>query len=311
MLLKYSFKQIINYMLSGGVNFYRGFLANYLQLDCFGKVRMVEGLRDQELLSYIALYDDCRKARSRAIQRLDDEEVIKDILFHEYDDKLLFRASQRLMRLNPNSELFYDLNYVMSLEDEEELIDIYKNSIYKAPVIIDGSPVDMSAVYYYLVYWDERWGIRWAIASNPNLKDKKVLKSIVLKDYHTKVRRAALENPNFEEDEDFYCALALWDCKDVIRGIAASRISNEPILKQLALNEDSAFIRHYAVDNPNLTDQETLIHIALNDRHYGIRKDACLKINDADVLRQVIKKDYHSWVVKAAKERLKEIDNVD
>lgn len=282
------------------------FFLEFNSLDCSEKLNLMSGLDDQEILTEIALYDKCRKVRSRAIMRLNDESILEEILLNEYEDKLCFRAFQRLQRLNPDSSLFYDMDYIFNLEDEDELIDIYKNSIYKPPLIIDGYPVNLNAMYYYLIYWDERWRVRWAIASNPNLKNKRILKDMILKDYHIKVRAAAMGNPNFY-DEDLFCELALYSPKYTLRGVAASRLSNEGILKHLALNDEATFVRESATENPNLTDQEALVNIALNDRHYQIRKKACLKLEDKEVLRQVISKDYHSWVKKAAKERLREL----
>ncbi|WP_407375863.1 HEAT repeat domain-containing protein [Methanobrevibacter sp.] len=269
----------------------------------------VKNETDEEILADLALNDENWIIRKEAIKNpnLCDGDVLEEILLNEFEDYNCFFAYRKLKFHRPDSKLLINPFDVEKVKNESELIDIIEKSIYKAPKIIAGKSVDMCYVYPYLVCPDTRWKVRWYAAGNPNLCDCDVLSNIALFDYDLRVRCQALKNPNFD-DEDVINYLALNDCKYTVRGVAATFVRDESILKDIASHENESYVRQGVVSNPNMADESLLIDFALNDRDYHVRRQAALKISDDEVLKEIFLNDYHGDVRQAACSRLNDME---
>ncbi|MBR0471583.1 MAG: hypothetical protein IJI98_02665 [Methanosphaera sp.] len=88
-----------------------------------------------------------------------------------------------------------------------------------------------------------------------------------------------------------------------VRRDAVKELTDENILMDIAKNDESHHVRSEAVDNPNLTDEETLIYIIKNDKQ--LFKNNYLriveKINDKGVLSEIAETHFNDDVrLKAA-----------
>ena len=82
---------------------------------------------------------------------------------------------------------------------------------------------------------------------------------------------------------------------EIISGIAVSKITDEEVLIDLALNSPHDHIRREAIDNPNLKDNDALSEIILKEDNEFNRYWACGKITDRQYLLNLIfnKSYYH------------------
>ena len=254
---------------------------------------------DEAILSRLALKGPHWMIRKEAVKNpnLCDASVFEKVLQKESDDYICFYAYQRLESLNPDSKLLLNPRDVRRCSDEEKLIDIIRNSIYKSPSIAGGRRIHQCARYPYLVCPDRRWEVRYEAVDSPILTDENLLREVALYDYDLRVRCAAINNPNLN-DEKLFCHLALDDCRYSVRCDAAKRIQNESVLKEIIENDSKSCVRVNAISNPNLTDQSFLTDLAFNDYDYNVRIAAVLKIRDENVLKEIFANDCHGEVKK-------------
>lgn len=276
-----------------------------MDLELLAKIEQAKNETDPKALADMALKSPHWEIRNEAIHNhnLKDEFVFKKILMTEKDDFVAYNAYIRLFFINSDSAVFLNPQDVLKINDEDKLIHIVKHSIYKAPSIVAGERVNMAKVYPYLVNLDKRWVIRWAALSNPNLADEDFIRYVALKDYDLRVRCAAITNPNMRDGELFRI-LAKTSDKYSIRYDAVEYLTDEEILKEIALNDSSSAVRCNAVRNPNLRDKEFLNSLALNDHDYNVRREAVLRISDNEVLKRVFSNDGHGSVRQFACKRM-------
>ncbi len=263
------------------------------------KIDDVKNETNPEVLANLALNNPDWLIRKEAVKNpnLRDASVFEKVLLQEIDDYICFYAYGRLEFIDPNSKLILSPKDVRRCSDEDKLIDIIKNSIYRAPSIAGGKKIDLCKVYPYLVCPDRRWKVRYEAVNSPVLTDEDLLRRVALKDYDLRVRCGAINNPNLN-DQDLFCYLALNDCKYSVRCDAAKYIKNESVLKEIIANDSKSCVRVYAISNPNLTDQSFLTDLAFNDYDYNVRRAAVLKITDDNVLKEIFANDCHGEVKK-------------
>lgn len=88
--------------------------------------------------------------------------------------------------------------------------------------------------------------------------------------------------------QEVFTQIAKSQCDTSLRRLAISKIDDEEILKELAINDEDRFIRLEAIQNPNLTDLNTLSRIIADDEDEFNRYCACARIPDEDSLLQLI-----------------------
>lgn len=286
---------------------------------------------DYELLKIFNVHGDLR-IRMAALKKIKSRHFLIDIIsdttegYYCWEDYLFDLARRYPLSLDDCLE-----NHEFS---QEELIDLvrfsrYKKTRRKAVKYIRDIPL--------LEEWalnDSYPGLRRVIVALPRFKNQEILSTIALNDSAYSVRYAAIRNVNFNDDETL-SKLAVEDPHWLIREYAASQISDESILNDLAVNDSSCWVICKAITNPNfnsvsalrklgnhpnlwvskniaghpLTDDETLIDIALNNRWNCSREKAINRIRDRDVLKYISENDDDGWISLIAESRLKELND--
>lgn len=254
---------------------------------------------DEKILARLALKGPHWMVRKEAVKNpnLRDVSVFEKILLKEQDDYICFYAYGRLESLNPDSKLLLNPKDVRRCKDEDKLIEIIRDSIYKSPTITAGRRIHRCRKYPYLVCPDRRWEVRYEAANSPILTDENLLKEVALYDYDLRVRCGAINNPNLN-DEELFCRLALNDFSYSVRFDAAKYIKNESVLKEIIEKDNKSCVRVSAISNPNLSDQSFLTNLAFNDYDYNVRCAAVIKISDDEVLKEIFANDNHGEVKK-------------
>ena len=121
-----------------------------------------------------------------------------------------------------------------------------------------------------------------------------LLNDVALNDPNEFIVKLAVENTNFNNPE-VIMAIAESGRDVEIRKLAISKITDEKVLSDFALNDSNVFIRREAILNPNLSDFDILSEVIRNDDDGFNRHWACEKINDKDYLVKLIfnKSFYH------------------
>lgn len=114
-----------------------------------------------------------------------------------------------------------------------------------------------------------------------------LLESVALSDPEVLLRKAALEIPNFK-NQNVLCDIAKNSSEDDLRRIAVSKIIDEDVLADFALNDSSVFVRREAIQNLNLKNDDILIDVVKSDFDEFNRYWACQKIEDEDFLLKII-----------------------
>jgi len=174
------------------------------------------------------------------------------------------------------------------------------------------------------------WKIRKSAVMK--LKDKEILKNIVVNDKNYKVRIAAIKNRHFS-DQTLITQIVKIDKRLEVRKAAVEKINDSSLLANIAKNHEDAIVRKEAVKNScfnddkilsnislqdsdssvriaaikKLSDQELFIKIASNDKNYDVRLTAIDKIEDQKKIAEIAKK-YNSYWRRVV---LKKIKNKD
>ena len=284
---------------------------------------------DYELLKIFNVHRDMR-IRMAALEKIKSRHFLIDIVSdttesHYYWGDYLFDLERR-----------YPSSLDECLENNEfsqdELIDLVRFSRYKKTRIKAVKHIRDIPLLEDWALNDSYPGLRRAIVALPRFKNQEILSRIALNDSADAVRYAAIRNENFNDDA-VLSKLVLEDSYWLIREFAASQISDESILKDVALNDSSCWVICKAITNPNfkseealrklgnhpnlwvsknvaehpLTDEETLIDIALNNWWKFSREKAIGRIHDKEVLKHIAEND-DGLASYIAKSRLKELD---
>ena len=108
------------------------------------------------------------------------------------------------------------------------------------------------------------------------------------------VLKSLCENPNLDNQETLINAVFSIDDADIQR-MLLRKITDENLLADFALNNRNPFIRREAIQNPNLTNLNTISEIIKNDDDELNRVLAIYKIPDGEALLEIIfnKSLYH------------------
>jgi hypothetical protein len=139
--------------------------------------------------------------------------------------------------------------------------------------------------------------------ASENLVDKAVLAEIVFNDDNGNVRKAAVENVNFSNQEQLQDVLKN-DVYNEVRIAAIKKLTNRELLSDIAEQDENVFVREAAVEK--LTDRVLLANIAKNDKEYSVRMAAVANSNltDQSLLTSIARKDDDSRIRQAAAEKL-------
>ena len=219
------------------------------------KLDLIRNSSNQDEIIDIALNDNDWHVRQLAVKHVEDESVLKSILNNDLSTNVAVTAMNRI-------------------DDEDFLIDTCLNNPF--------SHIRLAALNRIC---DEK------LISDDDLKS--LLSEVALNDPDDFICQTALTNPNFY-DEGVLERIAESGRDVKIRCGAILKITDENVLKELALNSPDKFIRNAAIQNLNLNDADILTRIIRDDEDEFNRYWACEKINDENLfLTLIFDKSYY------------------
>ena len=220
------------------------------------KIEFIKHSDNQEKIVDIAQNDSDWHVRQFAVAYIEDEETLKDILVNDPISSVSIKAMEQI-------------------NDIDFLTDACLNNPF--------SHIRLATLTRIT---DE------SLLSSEDLSG--LLNSVAINDPNEFIVKLAVENNSFNSQE-VLISLAESGHDEEIRKIAISKITDEKILSDFALNDSSVFIRREAILNPNLCDFDILSEVIRNDSDEFNRHWACEKINDKDYLLKLLfnKSFYH------------------
>lgn len=213
------------------------------------KIEIIKRSANQEMIIDLARNDEKWNIRRTAVEYIEDEDILKEILNEEYVTAVCITAMQKI-------------------EDSDFLADICLNHpdahLRLACVnricdesLLEGDKLDM------------------------------LLERVALNDPDEFVSKSVVENPNFTNQGSLINILRKRDDEIIVRE-ALKKITSEDILSDYALNSSNEFIRREAILNPNMTDFKILSEIIKKDDDQFNSNWACEKIDECNYLLSMI-----------------------
>ncbi|WP_407376370.1 HEAT repeat domain-containing protein [Methanobrevibacter sp.] len=259
-------------------------LKRYALEDCSEKIReiAVSKITDPALLCYIVKNDRNINVVKRAIQNIDDEEVLNNLF----------------MELSKIGIANYEIYYAI---------------IEKIASVIAGEKLLAE-----IAFNDSRWAIRREAVRK--ITSQEVLVEIALNNSDCDVRQEAVRRITNQDvlaeislnDSDPYVrreAVGKITNQDVLAEIASNdypwicyeavkRITSQEVLVEIALNNQERDVCSEAVRR--ITNQEVLVEILLNDSYDNFSGDAIEGISDKEVLLEILSVKSPDFVMNAA-----------
>ena len=225
-------------------------------MTSYDVMELIKRSSNQEEIIDIAQNDSDWHIRQFAVAYIEDEEALKDILINDSINSVSIKAMEQI-------------------SDIDFLIDVCLNNPF--------SHIRLATLNRII---DE------SLLLTSDLTN--LLNNVALNDPNEFIVKLAVENTNFNNPEVIMTIAE--SGRDVeIRKLAISKITDEKVLSDFALNDSNVFIRREAILNPNLSDFDILSEVIRNDDDGFNRHWACEKINDNDYLVKLIfnKSFYH------------------
>lgn len=203
----------------------------------------------QEELIDIARNDSDWNVRASAVERICDENVLKDVFRNDSVVMVKIRAVSNINDL-------YFLTDECRNNPQGHIRYAILNRILDEG-LLEGKDLDLLLVH------------------------------LTLNDPEVAVSETACRNLGCD-NQDVFVNVARSARDEAIRCQAASKITDEDVLKDLALNDESRFVRLEAIQNPNMADIDTLTFAIIDDDDKFNRFSAISKIVDADELTNII-----------------------
>ena len=296
-------------------------------------------ISDENILLDIAVNDDL-KVSEMAVLCIDDEEMLRRVIF-----ECPYTTSDALKRIQSNDVLlkivksdckyFYRSKACAKLSNEDDLKEIFLNDSdldVRAAAVANRHLAD-EAFLMDVACNSENPVLRRNAVSNYSFQNDDVLKTIALSDEDIGVCREAagkikskeiLEEIVFEFDDEFICRsivenpnftnqvllekIALSDLDEYARAACVKKIKSKEVLEHIALNDKCYSVRSNAVKNPNFTDENLLVRLAMNDESHHVRWEATDKISDNAVLAEIFYNDDNINVKSVACSRISDED---
>ena len=255
-------------------------------------------LTREDVLVNISYNDKDSFVRSEAVKKITDEEVLFNILQNDNSGTVCIEIAK-----NPNIKsqeiqcyivqmdfmnYWYRKELINKITDEKILCEISKHSYPPTDYDRKQNQISEYSVSYLAL---------------DNVEDESLLVDIALNsDYPTISMWAAIR---IKKEENLIKALASKHTK--CREKVVELISNDEVLIEVSLYDESKYVRENAVKN--LTDEEILTKIAKNDTSKWVRMSALRNsnLNDIDTLIEVINHDEDERVSSLAKNRMEEV----
>lgn len=213
------------------------------------KIEYIKKSNNQEEVIDTAKNDFDWQVRRVAVERIHDENVLKDIVNNDLTSAVAIKAMEHI-------------------DDEEFLSDICLNH--------PDAYVRLACVNRIS---DESLLLKEDLTS--------LLEKILYNDSNEIVLKNICENPSLDNPESLKSAVFNFDNVDIQR-LLLRKIAEESILTDFALYNENSIVRREAIQNPNLSDLDTLAEIIRKDNDEFNRLMAIYKIPDEESFLQII-----------------------
>ena len=213
------------------------------------KIESVRNSSNQDEVIYTAKNDIDWQVRRVAVEKINDENVLKDIVNEELTSAVAIKAMEHI-------------------DDIEFLSDICLNH--------PDAYVRLACINRMS---DESLLLKKDLTS--------LLDKILFNDPNDIVLKSVCENPYLDNQESLTKAVFTIENEDIKR-LLIRKITDEDMLADFALNSENKFLRLEAIQNPNLTDLDTISEIIIHDSDEFNRLMAIYKIPDEESLLEII-----------------------
>lgn len=213
------------------------------------KIESVRSSSNQDEVIYTAKNDIDWQVRRLAVEKINDENVLKDIVNEELTSAVAIKAMEHI-------------------DDKEFLSDICLNH--------PDAYVRLACINRMS---DESLLLKKDLTS--------LLDKILFNDPNDIVLKSVCENPYLDNQESLTKAVFTIENEDIKR-LLIRKITDEDMLADFALNSENKFLRLEAIQNPNLTDLDTISEIIIHDSDEFNRLMAIYKIPDEESLLEII-----------------------
>lgn len=213
------------------------------------KIESVRNSSNQDEVIYTAKNDIDWQVRRVAVEKINDENVLKDIVNDELTSAVAIKAMEHI-------------------DDIEFLSDICLNH--------PDAYVRLASINRIS---DESLLLKKDLTS--------LLDKILFNDPNDIVLKSVCENPYLDNQESLTKAVFTIENED-IKKLLLRKITDEAILADFALNSENKFLRLEAIQNPNLIDLDTISEIIIRDDDEFNRVMAIYKIPDDESLLEII-----------------------
>jgi len=295
------------------------------------RLKAIEELNDQEILSNLAFKDDAPRVRIAAINKITDENILvkhaknnsnqecRKIAVNNINDTNLLTEIAKMDYTgyrHLNDKTPFQLRSIAQHKDIENInltieicnlaVDKIKNPTLLTDIAFNATLVEVRKYSLKYIY-DEKVLVELAI------KEKFLLKTVVNK-VHTKssfvtlamnlpndikydsgLLNSIIQNINSDKD---LLNISKSAKNSEIRAFATKKlpsINNEDTFIEIAKNDPDSSVREESVKK--ITDEKVLADLALNDSSWDVRPRAVENkyLNDIDVLRKVAKSDSYYY----------------
>ncbi len=281
-------------------------LDEAMQLD------IVKSTSSQQLLAYFVNNSEFKYVHYRALERIDDEDILMDIAMNNkslyWGDNIVMTVSTYLEPAYYNSEKAFS-----KIHDKSKLIEIVKSighELYnlghlKSFIDDDDAWADIAVnanMPYHQIFAFKQFESRSALVralakcdldklnKNADYTGDNIFKRLIGQITDEDYQKYVLTN----SDEDFLKNIARTYKNSTLRALAISQIRDEDFLKEMAGDENS-LVRLNAVKN--IHDEEFLEGIVMNDEDSSVQKAAVENIHDEEFLKSFVMID-DFWSVR-------------
>lgn len=226
------------------------------------RIELIKRSYNQERIADIARCDPVWQVRLAAVENIEDESILKDILYHELTSKVAVKAME-------------------NINDRQYLCDVCLNH--------PDSYVRLACINRIT---DE------SLLSDEELS--LLLEKMLFNDPDLYVLKSVCENPNLTNQE-VLTRLAGSSVDETLKRHAIKRITDVNVLADFALNDENPYVRREAISNPNLESLDVICDVILHDSDDFNRVMAIYRIPDMQSLLEIIyKKEFHHRLYEIA-----------
>lgn len=213
------------------------------------KIELIKRSYNQEKIIHIAKNDPNRHIRQAAVENINDENALKEIVGSELTSHVAIKA-------------------MLNISDREFLADVCLNH--------PDSYLRLATINRIS---DQQLFEKDELSA--------LLEKILLNDPDSYILKSVCENPNLTNQKIFVKVASQSD-DETLKRIAIKRIGDENTLADFVLNHSNTYIRREAISNPNLTKLDVICNVIRKDSDEFNRIMAIYKIPDLQSLLEIV-----------------------